>query len=185
MRYTIIPTMLVLVATLALTMPACTTTNGTSRASNTPENYESYQTEINARGSLSKDQVALLFQCNEGRGILALLADEYPQIYYDGDNRFLQITGTIWAEYAELVPTLSMHMGWMHPQFAIHRTIMIPGTTKQDQFEIKFNPNSYGLTITTLNNQAFNYSIAWEPTEMSQWGIIDFRTGTGKADLHP
>jgi hypothetical protein len=129
-------------------------------------------------------EVTGFFATDEGRETLRLLDESDSRIFYDGRDRFVQINTTISPTFGGRIPSLTLHSGWMHPDSAVERGVMLPGT-EHDNIRVDFTEATLELTIlpsdadraANPDAQPRQYTISWPQGETPQAGWIMVDTG--------
>jgi hypothetical protein len=125
-----------------------------------------------------------MFATDQGRESLRLLDEGDSRIFYDGRDRFVQITTTMSAGFGGRIPSLTLHSGWMHPHYAVSYGVMLPGA-EHDNIRVDFTEDTLELTIlpsdadraANPDAQPRHYTISWPQGETPQAGWIMVDTG--------
>ncbi|MDF1810547.1 MAG: hypothetical protein P1U42_12725 [Phycisphaerales bacterium] len=164
MQITLITTKLVFAAVSAIFIAGCT--------SSSPRACESKSCSTNQ--SLSRDKVANLLHTDQGRQELARFAQESNLAFYDGDDRFIQITPMISFDHSEPLVGMEVHSGlFADPQYAVSYVIRLLNTNMEDRFNVDFEGDQVSVNVNEYEPFVFN----WPSKFPLPFGQHNFATG--------
>lgn len=124
--------------------------------------------------TLSSDEVANLLHTDQGRQELARFAEESNLAFYDGENRFIQITPLISFGHSEPLVGMQVHSGlFTDPQYAVSYVVRLLNTDMEDQFNATFD----GDQVTVTVNEYEPFIMNWPNKFPLPYGQHNFVTG--------
>ncbi|MBZ0173318.1 MAG: hypothetical protein K8E66_13115 [Phycisphaerales bacterium] len=160
----------VITATLACTLSGC---------ERSPSRADQFREEMRLNGSLFGDGVAEFLRSGDDRAPLSAVADEFDNLYFDGDSRFAQIS--VWTTMAGK-PAISVQMASDAPD-GFARTIALRGEQLPRDVGVGFDATGITIAVTPRDGERQTHRADWAPGTIPPYGSIDF--DKGEAEINP